>query len=65
VNASGLPFDRPLAVVEDETAFLVVASGDGDDWVVRFEKSPDFPAREWAAHMVAVFNRRWRLRESE
>jgi hypothetical protein len=25
---------------------------------VRFEKTPDFPAREWAENMVRVYNRR-------
>jgi hypothetical protein len=65
VNELGLPFDQPLAVVEEETAYLVVTSDDRDDWVVRFEKSPEFPAREWAVHMVATFNRRRRLRDSE
>ena len=31
---------------------------DPDDWLVRFEKSGDFPAREWAENMVRVYNRR-------
>ena len=47
-----------LAVREDEAAFLVVRAEDPDDWLVRFEKSPDFPAREWAENMVSVYNRR-------
>ena len=47
-----------LAVREEETAFLVVRAEDPDDWLVRFEKSPDFPAREWAENMVHVYNRR-------
>jgi hypothetical protein len=48
-----------LAVVEEEAAFLVVRADDPDDWLVRFEKAPDFPAREWAENMVHVYN--WRL----
>jgi hypothetical protein len=47
-----------LAVREQEAAFLVVRAEDPDDWLVRFEKSGDFPAREWAENMVRVYNRR-------
>lgn len=50
--------DGRLAVVEEESAFLVVRAEDPDDWLTRFEKSPGFPAREWAENMVAVYNRR-------
>ena len=47
-----------LAVREEEGAFLVVRAEDPEDWLVRFEKSPGFPAREWAENMVRVYNRR-------
>ena len=47
-----------LAVVDEEAAFFVVRADDPDDWLVRFEKAPDFPAREWAENMVHVYNRR-------
>ena len=47
-----------LALVEEEAAFFVVRADDPDDWLVRFEKAPDFPAREWAENMVHVYNRR-------
>jgi hypothetical protein len=47
-----------LAVREEGAAFLVVRAEDPDDWLARFEKSPDFPAREWAENMVSVYNRR-------
>lgn len=47
-----------LAVREEETEFLVVRAEDPEDWLVRFEKSGDFPAREWAENMVRVYNRR-------
>ena len=50
--------DGRLAVREEEAAFLVVRAEDPDDWLVCFEKSPDFPAREWAENMVQVYNRR-------
>ena len=50
--------DGKLAVREEEAAFLVVWAEDPGDWLVRFEKSPDFPAREWAENMVSVYNRR-------
>jgi hypothetical protein len=47
-----------LAVVEMETAFFVTRAADPDDWLVRFEKSPDFAAREWAENMARIYNRR-------
>ncbi len=50
--------DGRLAVREEEAAFLVVRAEDPDDWLVCFEKSQDFPAREWAENMVQVYNRR-------
>ena len=50
--------DGRLAVREEEVAFLVVRAEDPGDWLVRFEKSGDFPAREWAENMVRVYNRR-------
>jgi hypothetical protein len=50
--------DGRLAIIEEEEAFLVVRIDDPDDWLVRFEKSPNFPAREWAENMVRVYNRR-------
>ena len=49
--------DGELAVLEEEE-FQVVRADDPEDWLVRFEKSPDFPAREWAENMVRVYNRR-------
>ena len=50
--------DGRLAVTEEEGAFHVVRATDPSDWLVRFEKSPDFPAREWADNMVRIYNRR-------
>jgi hypothetical protein len=50
--------DGRLAIIEEEEAFLVVRADDPDDWLVRFEKRPDFPAHEWAENMVRVYNRR-------
>ncbi len=50
--------DGKLAVREEAAAFLVVRAEDPDDWLVRFEKSLDFPAREWAENMVSIYNRR-------
>ena len=40
--------DSRLAVREEEAAFFVVRAEDPEDWLVRFEKCSDFPAREWA-----------------
>ena len=56
--------DGRLAVREEEAAYVVVRAEDPDDWLVRFEKSPDFPAREWAENMVGVYNRRLLRRQA-
>ena len=53
-----------LAIVEKETAFFVVREDDLDDWLVRFKKSPDFRASEWAENMVRVYNRRLERRSA-
>lgn len=50
--------DGKLAVREERAAFLVVREEDPDDWLARFDKDGDFPARQWAENMVRVFNRR-------
>ncbi len=47
-----------LVVREERAAFLVVRAEDPDDWLARFEKGNDFPAREWAENMARVYNRR-------
>jgi hypothetical protein len=47
-----------LAVREEEGAFFVVRAGDPGDWLARFDKAGDFPAREWAENMVSIYNRR-------
>jgi hypothetical protein len=60
-----LQVDGELAVVEEEKAFLVVRAEDREDWLVRFEKAPGFPAREWAENMVRVYNRRLAHRSAE
>ena len=53
-----------LAIREEEAAFLVVRADDPEDWLVRFEQTPDFPAREWAENMVRVYNRRLQQRSA-
>ena len=53
-----LQVDGELAVVEEEGAFFVVRAEDPEDWLVRFEQSHDFPAREWAENMVRAYNMR-------
>lgn len=52
--------DGPLAVREDELAYIVVHDDDPADWLVRFEKASDFEAQEWAEHMVHTYNERLR-----
>ena len=53
-----LPLLGPLAVNEDAERCLVTDAEDEEDWVVRFDKGDEFPAREWADNMVNVYNRR-------
>lgn len=53
-----LQLEDRLAVREEEAAFLVVRAADPEDWLARFERDGDFPAREWAENMVSVYNRR-------
>lgn len=45
-------------MVEGATAFFVVWEDTPDDWIARFEKCDDFPARAWAENMARVYNRR-------
>jgi len=52
-----LQVDGELAVLEEDAAYFVIRAEDPDDWLVRFEKSPDFLAREWAENMVRVYTR--------
>ena len=58
MGESNLQEDGRLAVREEVAAFLVVRADDPEDWLVRFEKSESFQAREWAENMVRVYNRR-------
>jgi hypothetical protein len=47
-----------LFKIDARGTFLVVRAEDPGDWLVRFEKSPGFPAREWAENMASIYNRR-------
>ena len=47
-----------LAVREEVGAFFVVREEDPEDWLARFEKHDNFPARVWAENMARVYNRR-------
>ncbi len=58
MGGQGLRDGGRLSVREEETAFLVVWEESPDDWLARFEKDGDFPAREWAENMADVYNRR-------
>ena len=53
-----LPRLGPLAVHEDAERCLVTDAEDEEDWIVRFDKGGEFPAREWADNMVNVYNAR-------
>jgi len=50
--------DGTLGVHEDAQSFLVVINEDAEDWLVRFEKAPDFEAQGWAEHMANTYNDR-------
>ena len=64
MGESDLQEDGRLAVREEVAAFLVVRADDPEDWLVRFEKSESFQAREWAENMVRVYNRRLQQRSA-
>lgn len=59
-----LQVEGRLVVREEAAAFLVVREADPEDWLARFDKANDFPAREWAENMVRVYNRRLALRSA-
>ena len=65
MSGQGLRDGGRLSVREEETAFLVVWEEDPDDWLARFEKVGDFPAREWAENMANIYNRRLVRRSTE
>ena len=48
-----------LAVREDPEAYFVVLEHDETDWLVKFSKSPDFAAHEWATNMAESYNERY------
>lgn len=51
--------DDLLQVHEEEAAYFVTLERDPEDWLVRFEKAPDFAARDWAENMVETYNERY------
>lgn len=50
--------DDRLTVREEPDAYFVVLEHDESDWVVAFDKAPDFAAREWAMNMAESYNDR-------
>jgi hypothetical protein len=54
------PVDGPLEVVETRDAWLVVRTGDPEDWLAAFEKTGGPAAREWAEAMARTYNQRLR-----
>lgn len=50
--------ENALVVVEDEVSISVAWADDPADWVACFQKTPGFPAREWAEHMAHLYNQR-------
>ena len=46
-----------LIIVEQDSVIIVAWADDPEDWIVRFDKHPDFPALQWAKRMVGLFNR--------
>lgn len=51
------PWGR-LVLIELADAFVVAREADPDDWLCRFDRSSEFPARAWAENMVRTYNRR-------
>jgi hypothetical protein len=48
-----------LQVREEPEAYFVVLEHDDADWLVKFDKSPDFAARQWAINMAESYNERY------
>ena len=44
-----------LTVVETKDEYLVVWDNNHADWVARFKKDDEFPARMWAERMQSLF----------
>ena len=49
-----------LTIIELEEEVLVVWDDDPADWVARYRKDRDFPARFWAQRMVSLYTDRER-----
>jgi hypothetical protein len=50
------PFGCELTVVDAGPYCRVATAADPEDWIVQFEKQPDFPALDWATRMTALYN---------
>jgi len=48
-----------LKVKEEREAYFVVLEHDDSDWLVSFEKHPEFAAHEWATNMAESYNQRF------
>ena len=46
-----------LIIIDQDHAITVAWADDPEDWVVRFDKQPGFPALKWAERMVKMYNR--------
>lgn len=53
-----------LIAYERQRAWFVACRVDPDEWLARFEKTRDFPAREWAERMVREYNGRLQRRDT-
>lgn len=54
-----------LAVVPVDGGFRVASEEDPEDWVVGFDLSAAFSARDWAERMVATHNLRVEVEDGE
>lgn len=46
----------PLTIIDTGRELRVAPIADPDDWIASFAKEPGFPAHEWAARMITLYN---------
>lgn len=57
ISRSGSKMHDELIIIEHKNAIIVAWADDPDDWIVRSDKHPGFPALRWAERMLELHNR--------
>ncbi len=51
--------DLDLELFETQAELVIAVEGDVDDWLVRFRRTANFPARQRAEGMLRAYRERW------